>query len=269
MRQALLIAVAIFSCLAFPQSQQHVSYGTLALGKAGFHYVIADLNSEAVCLETVFSDRLTSIGSLLGDEKPAAALTGTFFAWENQRPIAEVILDGEMVSKGRRGSVVAVDWFGKAHIFHPNYGEVIDWFPYRFALRGAVRLIENGTICPNPKSQKFRDSSIWGKAPRTGIGITAEGKVVLMATRSLVTLSQLGKAFSKLGVKDAVNLDGGGSTALYYRGSMVISTGRRLCNMLAVYERSPFDSSYRAHLNRIAQTRSDNILRTIGRKRKP
>jgi len=51
---------------------------------------------------------------------------------------------------------------------------------------------------------------------------------------------------------DAVNLDGGGSTCLYYRGAMVVAPGRRLSNLLTLYERSPLDELSSRHVQSVA-----------------
>jgi exopolysaccharide biosynthesis protein len=39
-----------------------------------------------------------------------------------------------------------------------------------------------------------------------------------------------------LGCEQALNLDGGASMAMYYRGRTVLSPGRKLTNVLLVYE---------------------------------
>ena len=93
---------------------------------------------------------------------------------------------------------------------------------------------------PNPKAQRFRDRRIWGRASRTGVGLTKKGKLVLMATSQSVTLSEFGKAMVSQGVREALSMDGGTSTCFYYRGSMLIRPGRNLSNMLVLSER-PID----------------------------
>lgn len=236
-------------------------------GKALYHLVIADLSGEDVSVETRCGSRLSAMKSILGDEQPAVALNGTFFAWENQKPVGDVVVDGERVAMGRRGSVVAVDWFGKVHIFHPKFREEVDWFPYRYALRGTVMLVDHGKVVPNPKAQKFRDKSIWGKAARTAIGVTPEGKLLMIATKNAVTLSQVGWALLGKGAVDAVCLDGGGSTTMMYRGKTVLPTARRLSNLFVVFERSPFDQGYDTHLSRVARKQADGLLKAIGRQR--
>ena len=63
---------------------------------------------------------------------------------------------------------------------------------------------------------------------------------MLVATTSSVTLSELGRAMKSKGVVDAVALDGGGSTALYYKGSMIVKPKRGMSNLFVVYGRPAF-----------------------------
>jgi hypothetical protein len=250
MTSALVLATVMASSLsATAASQRPIHYESFEKDGAYYHCVVADLSESEVSAQAQLASRLTPPWHLIADTQPAAAITGTFFAWENERPIAEVLIDGEVRNAGRRGSIVAVDWFGKVHIFDAKFGEIVDWFPYRWAIRGNVRVVKDGQVKPNPKAQRFTDPRIWGRAKRTAIGTRPDGTLVLMATPNAVTLGQLGWALVSRGVTNAVSLDGGGSTMLYYRGEMVIRTSRPLCNMFILHERSPFDSKFRALFN--------------------
>lgn len=223
---------------ASPNDARHISYESFKFGKAYYHAVTADLRFSEVSAGAVHSKRLTNVRNLIDMAQPTVAITGTFFAPGCERPVADVLVDGQLVAQGRRGSVIAVDWFGKVHIFDSGWNEKLDWFGYRYALRGTVRLIRDGVISPNPKAQKFRDSRIWGRAARSAAGITSDGQLILVVTPNSVTLSELGKALKSRGAVNAVSLDGGGSTMMYYRGSYVVSVHRKLSNLLVVRERT-------------------------------
>ena len=97
-------------------------------------------------------------------------------------------------------------------------------------------MVTKGVVHPNPKAQKFKDPAIWGKAARTGVGLTKNQKLILIATKEKVTLSGLGKAMVKAGVKEGLALDGGGSACLYVDGKMVVGTSRLLSNMIVLDE---------------------------------
>lgn len=261
MRRIAVITFMGFAVCAWAQNENRaVAYTTVQVNKSYFHAVVADMNGERVTAEAVYRPRLTGVWNMISDTQPVASITGTFFAFENQKPIADVVVDGELVATGRRGSILAVDWFGKVKIFDAKFKQEVDWFPYRYALRGLVRVMTDGKVSPNPQAQQFKDKRIWGKAARTGIGLTKHNKLVMVATKNSVTLSELGNAMKKLGAVDAVALDGGGSTSFYYRGDMLIGTSRPLCNLFVLHERSPVDMAYQKHIRKVAQAQADSAV---------
>lgn len=228
-----------------------------------FQVVVFDLTKGDYAPRVVLEERLVSVRELLGPQPPAAAITGTFFAWENGRPVGEVVIDGDVVADGARGSAIGVDWYGRVHIFDTEVRGWQDWFPYRYGLRAGVRIVREGVVDPKPWTQGFRDRSIWGSAARTAVGTTPGGKLVMMATRSSVTLSTLGKTMTSLGVTNAVALDGGGSTMLYASNRYLIGTSRRLNNLFIVEEKSPLDDKFRAHLQRLARNQTDGVANGV------
>jgi len=152
----------------------------------------------------------------------------------SQKAVADVLVDGDLRSHGSRGTVVAVDWYGGVRIFDRPFQTHVDWSSYRYGFRGAVRVVAGGKVRPNPRAQRFHDRRIWGRAARSGLGLTRNGKLMLFVTREKVTLSEFGRAMRSRGVVDGVSLDGGGSTCLYYKGTLVVSPHRRLCNLFVV-----------------------------------
>ncbi|AJQ90878.1 phosphodiester glycosidase family protein [Propionibacterium freudenreichii] len=78
--------------------------------------------------------------------------------------------------------------------------------------------------------------SIQGDQPRTGIGYLADGHLALLVVDGRsegysrgVTLPEFAQMFVDLGARTAYNLDGGGSSVMYFNGSLVnnpLGTGR-------------------------------------------
>lgn len=98
---------------------------------------------------------------------------------------------------------------------------------------GAPRLVENGSMCMTlePGFQESRFTT--AKSPRTAAGVRADGKLILLST-SAATIQQLRELMLQLGCMDAVNLDGGASTALAYRGKVLRNPGRQLTTTLEI-----------------------------------
>lgn len=71
---------------------------------------------------------------------------------------------------------------------------------------------------------------ISGSGQRTCIGVKADGTVVIITASA--TQSGLSKIMEALGCQNAMNLDGGASSALYVNGSARVSAGRALTHMI-------------------------------------
>jgi hypothetical protein len=99
---------------------------------------------------------------------------------------------------------------------------------------GNAQILTNGAIQFGPSCTR----NICLKNPRTSLGVTATGRVILLVVdgRSSgsigFTLNQLAHEMIRLGAVDAVNLDGGGSATMWINGLGVVnhptdSTGER------------------------------------------
>lgn len=99
---------------------------------------------------------------------------------------------------------------------------------------GGPRLIENGAICTSlePGFQESRFTS--AVTSRTAIGKLTNGKLVIVSTDA-ASIQQLRELMLYLGCTEAVNLDGGGSTALAYKGKIIRSPGRELTTTLQIF----------------------------------
>ncbi|MDI3279763.1 MAG: phosphodiester glycosidase family protein [Bacillota bacterium] len=115
----------------------------------------------------------------------------------------------------RPGDVVAVDPATEP-----------DWraLGIRQAVGGGPRLLQQGEVHITAEEEEFRPDVAVGRAPRTGIGLTPEGKVIFAVVSGRrpgisvgMTLAELAWLLRDLGAVEAMNLDGGGSTALVIR----------------------------------------------------
>ncbi|WP_037373179.1 phosphodiester glycosidase family protein [Anaerovorax odorimutans] len=106
-----------------------------------------------------------------------------------------------------------------------------DWKNVQYAIGAGPSLIINGQITADGAAEGFWEAKInTGKGVRTFIGATNEGKI-LMGTISNASLKEAASVCHQLGLINAMCLDGGGSTSLYYNGN-VIAQGRNVNNGL-------------------------------------
>jgi exopolysaccharide biosynthesis protein len=90
------------------------------------------------------------------------------------------------------------------------------------AIGGSTVLMQDGHIVLGTCT-----GAICSRNPRTAIGLTADGRIVLVVVDGRqsssvgMSLAELANFFQRLGVESAMNLDGGGSSAMVIRGRVV------------------------------------------------
>lgn len=99
------------------------------------------------------------------------------------------------------------------------------------AVGGGPVLVQNGAIrITNNEERKFTGKAINDKHPRTAMGYTADGKLIILVVQGRfpgiaegATLTQTAKLLRDLGCVEALNLDGGGSSCLLVNGKETIT----------------------------------------------
>lgn len=98
-------------------------------------------------------------------------------------------------------------------------------------ISGGPRLVKNSIIYVSKHEEKFRTDIAKGRSARTAVGITREGKLLLITVDGLprgkersekrsigMTLEELADLMIGLGATEAMNLDGGSSTTMWIDG---------------------------------------------------
>lgn len=117
-----------------------------------------------------------------------------------------------------------------------------DWPGLSHALGGGPMLVVDGQVRVNGHQERFRNDVTTGSRPRSAVGLTATGEIILLAVENPgLTLTELAGILVKMGAQTAMNLDGGGSTALVVRGQLLNRPGdgceRAVSNALLVVPR--------------------------------
>ena len=108
---------------------------------------------------------------------------------------------------------------GEIVLMHWSYG----WPGAMDVLPGNPTLVEDGVnvgyACPSP---------FCARNPRTGVGLDAEGRVLLVTVDGRrpgysvgMSILEFARQFKRLGAKWALNLDGGGSTTMWVKGRVI------------------------------------------------
>jgi hypothetical protein len=120
-----------------------------------------------------------------------------------------------VVSSLRPGQTLTIEWETGG----------FDWNRARHAVGGGPNLVTNGAISLDWSYQAFNEPFAMTRHPRTAVGFTREGDVWFLAidgrqsVSAGATLEETARIMIRLGCVDAMNLDGGGSTALNLWGT--------------------------------------------------
>ena len=97
----------------------------------------------------------------------------------------------------------------------------------RLVVGGGPMLVERGVVNVRSREESIAPDIAYGRAPRTGIGIKADGTVLLMVVdgRSRysagMSLNEFARYLKRFGAVSAVNLDGGGSSEMVLDGKIM------------------------------------------------
>jgi exopolysaccharide biosynthesis protein len=107
-------------------------------------------------------------------------------------------------------------------------GEVLDPAGFESIVSGGPRLVRDGRVVVPWRAEGIDRAEIVTRTPRTLAGVTAAGRLLLVTVDGRrrgwsagVTLPEAGAVMRALGARDALSLDGGGSTTLVVNGRVV------------------------------------------------
>lgn len=178
--------------------------------------------------------RTESFGSFLQRFQPDAAINGTFFSKKSLKPVGDIVIDGKLAYFGGMGTGLCISADNKISFVGANWARHTDWSAYDTVICCGPRLVSGGRIAVDTTG--FHDPHVLGRGQRIAVGTTDAGKLILVGTRRACTLTELACIMRDLGCTEAINFDGGSSSAMYCAGKTLRSPGRQLTNVLLVYE---------------------------------
>lgn len=191
---------------------------------AVIHAVVVDLQTPGVRVEATRHEDRWSTVSEFADTGPGyvAAINGGF--WSSfADPYGLQVGGGEAwpsMEDDGESSLFAIRADGRARITHRIGGSHPNNH-YRTAVSGIPTLVRAGSVA---NSEIDRIGAALGRHPRTAVGVSRDGRTVFLVvvdgrrggSRGL-NLYELADFLADIGAHDAINLDGGGSSAMYLR----------------------------------------------------
>lgn len=239
----MLVVVAALLAAAGAACGASIAYRVQFVNGFGCHITQIDLADPTVKVTPILSLRFPGgaepMMTMCAREQPVAAVTGTFFSKSTLLPVGDIVIDGRLAYFGGMGSALALTPTNRVVFRRVPYGRRQNWAPFESVLACGPTLVERGEVALAPRHEGFSDPHVLGRASRTAVGLTAHNKLLMVVTREQVSLWELARMTRALGCIDAINLDGGSSTGMYYRGSAIVRPARSLVSMLAVYDDVP------------------------------
>ena len=106
-----------------------------------------------------------------------------------------------------------------------------EWSDVKHIISGGPYLLKNGEKYIDTQEEKL--NAITGKNPRTAIGYTKDGNLIMVTIDGReqnsvgMTLGELAWFMQSIGAYEAMNLDGGGSSVMYVKGNIVNSPAQK------------------------------------------
>lgn len=253
--RAFTIAFVVTLTAGYQLQASPVAYQKMKVGHTWAHVVTVNMSDNNVKVTAAISRQgrgsSERFSSIISRTRPKAAITGTFFDTRSLLPIGDIAVDGRLIHSGYLRAAICVSPDNKAAIADRPKGRASKWDGYETVVSGGISLVRSGKIALTPRSEGFRDQALFKPNRRTAVGVTQSGKLLMVAVNRNIYLKDLAHVMIKLGSRDAIALDGGSSSALYYSGKSLTCPARKLTNILMVYDDR---DTYRQARNQLAPT---------------
>lgn len=206
---------------------------------ARLYVITADLNDPRIKIDIGLPAKGLShsegFTNMIKRRSPVAAVTGTYFDTRSLLPVGTIVVAGKTVCVNNIGTTVCFSGATQVDFQPTAKGERSELAGVDCGLRTGPRLLASGYYVLNPRREGFRHPGLFGRHKRVAMGVTAHNKLLLVVVNTPVTFGTTAAIMKSLGAIDAVCLDGGTSSAMYYKGKMVCRPGRALTNIVEVH----------------------------------
>ncbi|XWK90242.1 MAG: phosphodiester glycosidase family protein [Phormidium sp.] len=184
-----------------------------------------------------------SFKNLVARQQAAIVTNGTFFGKDNQKAVlGNMVAGGKFVKYSRwenYGTTLGIKAGNELEMVTARTERKPDWTEHWFSLTCGPRLVKEGKVSLSPLSEGFKDSHVLGVGARCAIGFPESRKQLYLVTfLSSLSLQKEAEIMQAIGCVEAMNLDGGASLGLAHKGKILVSPGRNLTNVIAVYDTS-------------------------------
>lgn len=185
--------------------------------------------------------KVENLSGLAKRHQAKVAINGTFFnAYtkdDYKAPYGYIVRGGELKKQasGDKRTIFTFDKNMLAELISgKDFTDRFDQGTIDGGLQAGPRLVVNGKVAIDVQGEGFRDPKILtGGGARSALGITRDHKLILLTTGG-ATIPQLAQIMKQAGAYQAMNLDGGASSGLYYNGKYLTTPGRQISNAIII-----------------------------------
>jgi exopolysaccharide biosynthesis protein len=207
----------------------------LALATA--HVVVVDLNRSDIRVTVGVArggvGRCETWKRILHRLRPTAAITGTYYDTATFVPVGTIVANGAALHRGSVGTALTFAAGNQARFTRSCRDATAPGV--QTALNAGPRLVAGGRVSLSPAGEGFRDPGIFVRKPRAAVGLTKRNQLLLVAVMKPLYLREMARVMQALGADQAMCMDGGSSTGLYYAGRSYHAPRRVMTNVLLVY----------------------------------
>jgi exopolysaccharide biosynthesis protein len=166
----------------------------------------------------------TLLGELSKREHVVGGVNADFFSLTDGTPVGLLVVNGRIVTPPAAQPALAFDSAGMPHIdvFRRRGTALLPFHPLE-AVGGRPRLVRDSSIVAEVDTLGQASFNV-GRNPRTAAGIARNGKRLILAVvdgrqkpySDGMSLRETATLMLALGARDAINLDGGGSSTLVF-----------------------------------------------------
>lgn len=168
-----------------------------------------------------------------------AVVNGSYFHPRSYAPAGDLVAQGRLLAWGRIPVALAITPDNRAAIMTsttPLLGRPLEvsWRGMETVIATGPRILNGGTVVRQYASV-FRDPALFGRAARSAVGLKSNRDLVFVTTHAKLTTTEMGKVMARLGVRDALLLDGGSSAGLAWNGQAVLDSVRKVAYGIGVF----------------------------------
>ena len=195
------------------------------------HALVVDLDYPGVHFEsTTSAQRKRTPSSFAKLVSSQAAINGDFFSYSTYGTSGLAAGGGVAWADTKDGTgsgTLAFDTKTRLELSPPATSVTFDKTWMRGVVSGHPMVVQGGAV----KTFTSSSSLCYYRNPRTAVGLSKDGRTFFMvvvdgrsSASAGMTCEELGTLMKGLGAWDSLNLDGGGSSAMYVQGAGVVNT---------------------------------------------